>query len=201
MRPPSGSDTLEALFLLVQRRLISTLTELLAEARRLASEEDDTLISFLEMQDGALPPHLALAKFEVWALEQRHWDTTALIADAENRAIAIIPPLPPHLFKLLLPLPGVRIVQLDEHDVPSAFRVSAIGRSHEDVFAARRYARQAEIIAFDGHLSGHLKVRAELADLLDGLPNTPRLLCHLRPHPDPSDEDFPGALRASITFI
>jgi len=123
---------------------------------------------------------------------------------ATSGPVAIIPPVPPHLFEDFGRSKRAVALRLDDHDVPPSVRHSGILSVCSSFHEALSWIELASVILVDTYRDmSSFYVRAPVMALLDErhLRADAHLLVHVRPHPDAADRLVPESLAARFELI
>lgn len=197
---PLGDRLSEGLNELVRTGHIRDLEQLAAAADE--HEPDGGNGEYLRRNCHDLPLPLALELLASFRRAQEHRRHQKLVGDAEHMIIAIVPPIPPHIYGMFGHHGSVTMLQLDDHDLPPHMR-SRLSFRCIDAHEARRFIKTADLVVFDAYANGTIHVRQSLADLLDGQLLKPQALlrAHFRPHLAHDDVEVDDDIRARIERI
>jgi hypothetical protein len=199
-RPPNHSTaTLRAL---LRAGLIKD-----AASMAVAAEEIDPsgeAARYLRERAEINDPHHALRLLETH-LERDAADRYGrCLGYATSGRVAIIPPVPPHLFQDFGGSQDAVALMVDDHELPPSIRHSGRLRICSGFAEALANVEQADVIIFDAYrdASGFF-IRGGLITLLDDrhLQEGAHLLVHVRPHPDYGDQPAPPNMAARFEII
>lgn len=147
-----------------------------------------------------LDPGTALNLLEAkWAAdaERHHADLSEWVSD---KAVLIIPPIPPHVFHVIYGAASLGVAHVDHHHpLPHFLRDEPEIVVMRSFHAARQFIDKVNLVVFDAYRDGQTLARQSVVDLLGDIPaRCPglRLAVHFRPHPDHDGDDV--ALPADI---
>ena len=131
---------------------------------------------------------LAIDKLDIHRREEAHLRWTGLLELASKGTVALIAPLPPHIFDAFAVFDRAMVISPDGHEPPPHLRSALAGKMQTGIYESRPFVRQANLVLFDAFVDGGgIWVRRCVTDLLDPLSPAVQLGAHFRPHKFPED--------------
>lgn len=178
---------LDALRILVEAGLVSTVEELAQAAERLGQPEASRLLR-LKAGDGVRVER-ALDLLTAEFLLEADRRNNHLIKGLQNCRIALVLPLPPHVMDIFLGLDAAAFLIPSGHHIPPHLRHARVER-FEGTRACRRVVAEFEVLVFEAFPEdGGYSLDPDVADIVDHriLPPTTRFIIHAKPHVHPDD--------------
>lgn len=143
---------------------------------------------YLRTNCARLPIRLAIDKLDIHRREEAHLRQEGLLEIANNGRVALIVPLPPHIFGAFARLDGAVVICSDGHELPPHLQTAPAAKLQTNIYASRPLVRQADLVVFDAFVDGGgIWIRPSVFDLLDPLNPQAQLATHFRPHKFPED--------------
>jgi hypothetical protein len=143
---------------------------------------------YLRAHCAQVPVPLAIDKLDIHRREEAHLRQARLLELASKGKVALIAPLPPHIFDAFAGFDGAVVISPDGHEPPPHLRGYLSSKMQTSIYESRPLVRQADLVLFDAFVDGGgIWVRRCVFDLLDPLGPAVQLGTHFRPHKFPED--------------
>lgn len=166
-------------------------------------DTDPEIGRYLRDECADLPPDFALEDVAVHQRKATFRRAQQLKQHAQAGEVVFIPPVPRHISEALLGCEQVTMIEAG-HEMPPHLRHETRAPRIADAYSARARLESADIVVFDGFLSGGLlHVRRAVAGFLDErlLKPAAHLFAHFRGRPFPEDVPLPPDLSARINRL
>lgn len=145
------------------------------------------------LADEGIPLSLAFDGLSVHLRILAHKRNSALLQGCQGASAALVLPLPPSAAELFTPVCDVQFLVPDEHHHLPGYYHQYEERITHGARACRAAAAAAGVVVFEAYRKGGpFYVEASIADVVDPrvLPDSVRLVAHVRPHRNPDDVEL-----------
>jgi hypothetical protein len=201
--PRHGLDhTTETLRAMLRARIIDTAEEM----SRAADEIDPSKRAgaFIRANTETVDLGLLLRQLESHIAKEAATQYEIALAYAKSGRVAIVPPVPPHMFHEFGWSDEAVILQFDDHDLPPSVRYSGRFNICSDFPEALRHIDQIDMLVFDAfRTNGGFQIRPSVAALVDKrhLRAEIQLVVHPRRHADFADIEVDPEIAARFVLV
>ena len=178
---------LDALKLLIDSKKVQTADNLVRYAEQ--AKEMNAAEYLRGLAAESLPVDLMYDALSVHIRIVAHKQNNRLLKECQDKAVALVLPLPRHVLDAFINLPKVTVLIPDGHKLPVALRGRKIDE-RKGSRSSRNAAPGFDVLVFEAQRDGEdYYVDPAVSDVVDLrlIPQTARLLVHVRPHRDPDD--------------